>query len=214
MTGVAYGRASRVSFVEVLVDDVVYGRAAYGQPRADVCAGEASGSPNCPGVGFVFGLNTATGNPTLTNGDHQIRIRLLDAAGRITLLPAQAMVVDNPANAVPDGTLTEPVNGARVAGTIRIAGHAYDSDGRIAQVQLLIDGGAVALLRYGLPKPEACAGLTGIAACPNIGFEGEFNTKTLSNGLHRIGVRLLDERGASVVVPRTTSGGANVFVEN
>jgi len=66
----------------------------------------------------------------------------------------------------------------------------------------------------GQPRPEVCAALTGIAACPAIGFEGEFNTKTLSNGLHRIGVRFFDNNGASVVVPRTTNGGANVFVEN
>ena len=214
VTGVAYGRASRVTFVEVLVDDVVYGRASYGLARADVCAGEASGSPNCPGVGFSFALNTGMGTPTLPNGEHKIQLRLQDAAGRFTLLPAQRLVVDNATNAVPEGALTEPVNGARVSGTIRIAGHAYDSDGRVVQVQLLVDGGAVSLLRYGLPRPEACAGLTGIAACPNIGFEGEFNTKTLSNGLHRIGVRFIDDRGASVVVPRTTNGGANVFVEN
>mgnify|MGYP000045608829 CR=1 FL=1 len=214
VTGFAYARGLRVNAVEVLMDDLVYGRAAYGLQRADLCAGEASGAPNCPGLGFTFGLNTTAGVPTLTNGPHQLRLRLIDATGRFTLLPARTIVVDNPANLPPEGALTAPVNGDRVSGTIRVTGHAYDPDGRVTQVQLLIDGGAVAALPYGQPRPEVCAGLTGIAACPAIGFEGEFNTKTLSNGLHRIGVRFIDTNGASVVVPRTTSGGVNVFVEN
>jgi len=152
--------------------------------------------------------------PTLINGPHQLRLRLIDATGRFTLLPARTIVVDNPVNLPPDGALTAPVNGDRVSGTMRVTGHAFDPDGRVTQVQLLIDGGAVAALPYGQPRQEVCAGLTGITACPAIGFEGEFNTKTLSNGLHRIGVRFIDNNGAAVVVPRTTSGGINVFVEN
>ena len=213
--GYAYGRgATRVNFVEVLVDDIVHGRAIYNAPRPDICAAEANGSPNCPAVGFRFDLNTALGTPTIVNGEHQLRIRLLDAAGRITALPAQTIIVDNAANQAPLGTMTAPVNGARVSGTIRISGYGYDPDGRVAQVLLLVNGTNRATIRYGLPQPEVCAGLPNIAACPNIGFEAEFDTKAIPNGLHRIGVMLVDDRGAQVTVPRTTNAGVNVFVEN
>ena len=215
IVGYAYGRgATRVNFVEVLVDDIVHGRAIYNAPRPDICAAEANGSPNCPAVGFRFDLNTALGIPTIVNGEHQLRIRLLDATGRITALPAQTIIVDNAANQAPLGTMTAPVNGARVSGTIRISGYGYDPDGRVAQVLLLVNGTNRATIRYGLPQPEVCAGLPNIAACPNIGFEADFDTKAIPNGLHRIGVMLVDDRGAQVTVPRTTNAGVNVFVEN
>lgn len=214
VNGYAYGRQSRVTAVEVLLDEVVYGRAAYNVTRADICANEANGSPNCPAVGFRFPLNSVNGFPATTSGEHRLQIRLIDALGRITLLPPQTLVVDNPANRPPDGSMTEPVNGAQVAGMLRIAGHAYDPDGRVTQVLLVVDGQARAVARYGLPRPEACQGLPDITACPNIGFELDFDTKVLTNGLHRIGVALLDDRGTQVVIPRTTSAGVNVMVQN
>ncbi|MBY0505264.1 MAG: M36 family metallopeptidase [Bryobacteraceae bacterium] len=214
VNGYAYGRSSRVSFVEVLVDEIVYGRAAYNVNRVDICAAEASNSPNCPAVGFRLPINSVSGFPALTNGEHRLQIRLLDALGRITLLPAQMITVDNPVNLPPDGAMTEPVNGARVSGVLRVSGYGYDPDGRVTQVLLVVDGLGRAVARYGLPRPEACAGLPDITACPNIGFEVEFDTKILTNGLHRIGIALLDDRGRQVVIPRTTSSGVNVFVEN
>lgn len=216
ITGYAYGRATRVTAVEILIDDITFGRATYGLARAELCAGsgEAAGSPNCPGIGFRFAMNTATVTPTLPNGRHQVRLRLVDALGRLTLLEPQTIVVDNPANQPPDGAMTAPVNGARVSGTLRVTGHAYDPDGRITQVLLLVDGGAVAVATYGRPSPEACAGLPNVGACPNIGYEVTFDTRTLSNGLHRIGIALVDNNGAQVIIPRTTNAGVNVFVEN
>jgi len=69
-------------------------------------------------------------------------------------------------------------------------------------------------LRYGLPRPEACAALTDIAACPNIGFEGTFDTRTLSNGPRRLGVLLYDTVFRPVVIPGITSAGMNITVAN
>ena len=79
---------------------------------------------------------------------------------------------------------------------------------------LLIDGAPRATLRYGLARPEACEALPSIAACPNIGFGGTFDTRTLANGAHRLGVLVVDNGGRSVVVPGITAAGMNITVDN
>jgi len=53
-----------------------------------------------------------------------------------------------------------------------------------------------------------------VSSCPNIGFEGTFDTKLLRNGPHRLGVRLVDDTGQSTVIPAITSAGMNITVEN
>jgi hypothetical protein len=72
-----------VTTVQVLVDGVLYGNAAYGQVRGDVCAVyPASG---CPNVGWVYTLDTTL----LPNGVHTLEIRVLAANGqdRVVTVP-------------------------------------------------------------------------------------------------------------------------------
>lgn len=200
VTGVAYGTGGvRVQFVDVMIDGIVYGRATYGMARADMCAAEAQGSPNCPGVGFTFGLNSTAAAPTLNNGSHRLQIRVIDESGRATLIPEQPIniTVENTANALPTGGLESPRNGERVSGVIRIAGRASDSDGRVTAAALLIDNE-----------------LRGALRLVDGGFEGEFDTRLLQNGQHTLGVRLLDDRGGAEVIPKIAGGGLNIRVEN
>jgi hypothetical protein len=217
VSGYAFTPQLRVTAVDVLVDGVAASRAVYGLPRADLCAGPAQGSPNCPGVGFRAALVTG-GNaaPTIPNGTHKLQIRVTDESGRLTLLPAEPLLieVDNPTPVLPDAVLTSPANLERVSGTIRVTGHAWDPDGRILNVTLLVDNVLRTTARYGLPRPEACAALTNVANCPNIGFELDFDTRVLTNGLHRLGILVRDDQGNTVVLPRTTSGGINLYVQN
>lgn len=217
VTGYVYGTAGvRVQTVDVIIDGVAYGRAGYNVARQDVCAGPASGSVNCPGVGFNFTLNTATGSPTLTNGAHSLQVRATDASGRTTLIPEIpiSFVVANPQNVPPKGVLTTPTNMERVSGVIRLSGYAWDPDGRVVGAQLLLNGALRANARYGLPRPEACAELPDVTACPNIGFEVDLDTRALPNGLYTFGIRLVDDRGAAVVIPAVTATGINVVVNN
>ena len=98
---------------------------------------------------------------------------------------------------------------------LTISGHAWDPDGRIAPVFLLVDGvQRGAAIRYGLPRPEACAALADVAACPNIGFEGTYDTRSLSNGAHRLGAILRDDAGRAVIIPGLTTAGMNIIVDN
>ena len=217
LRGYAYSAASRVTAVDVIIDDIVYSRAMYGQPRADICGADAAGAPNCPAIGWQTMLNTTAAIPALRNGEHRLQVRITEDSGRISYRPESPLkvTVDNPANEPPKGVVTEPTNLQRVSGMLTISGHAWDPDGRIASVFLLIDGvQRGAAIRYGLPRPEACAALADVAACPNIGFEGTYDTRTLSNGAHRLGAILRDDAGRAVIIPGLTTAGMNIIVDN
>jgi len=216
LRGYAFSKVSRVSAVDVLIDGVSYGRAVYGFNRQDICAGAAAGSPNCPGIGWQVSFNTLTVFPGLTAGEHRLQIRITEDNGRLTIQPEQPILVkvEVPANVPPTGAVTQPANAERVSGVITVSGHGWDPDGRVLQAILVVDGQQRVLLRYGLPRPDACAELTDAAACPNIGFEGTFDTRTLSNGAHRLGVLLVDNAGRSILIPGITTSGMNITVDN
>ncbi len=218
LRGFAYSKSTRVTAVDLIIDNIAYGRTSFGVTRADLCAanGPATGSPNCPGVGWVTAIDTTSEGPALRNGEHRVQVRITEDNGRITYHPETPVVVtvDNPANKLPIGVVTTPTNLQRVSGVLNISGHAYDPDGRFLLVYLLIDNQIRATLRYGNARPEVCATLSGIPACPNIGFDGTFDTRLLSNGPHRLGVLLLDGDDATVVAPLITNAGMNIIVDN
>ena len=213
--GYALAEEVRVVSADILVDGVTYGSAMYGQERADACAGLA-GRPNCPRVGFQLNLDTASTALPMPNGRHTLAARVQDETGRFTLIPETpiTIVVRNPENQLPMGALETPRRNDRLRGTARISGHAYDPDGRVTTVSLLVDGQLLTTVPYGLPRPEACAQLQQTAACPNIGFELDLDTRRIANGPRVLGIRLLDDRGGAVTIPRDNRNGINVFVEN
>ncbi len=210
--GYAVADTVRVSFVDVLIDGVNYGRALYGAPRNDIC-GALPGRPNCPNIGFTFNLNTA-GSLPVVNGTHTLSIRAMDSLTRLTTLQTITFTVSNEANRMPTGVLTSPRPGERLKGTVRISGHAWDRDGRITRVGLVMDNILVAIVPYGRPRPQECAQLPDVTACPNIGFEMDYDTRALTNGLHTLGIQLTDDRGATVMIPNLIRAGMNVVVEN
>jgi hypothetical protein len=216
LRGYAYSKATRVTAVDVIVDGVAFTRAAYGLNRADLCAADAAGAPNCPGLGWQAVINTTANAPALPNGDHTVQLRITEDNGRLSFQPETPIKVsvDNPVNLPPTGVLTAPTNAQRVSGILTISGHAWDPDGRILSATIAIDGVQYNTLRYGLPRPEACASLENIAACPNIGFEGTFDTRRLANGNHRLAVILRDDSGRAVTIPGLTNAGINIAVDN
>ncbi|MBI3471036.1 MAG: M36 family metallopeptidase, partial [Candidatus Solibacter usitatus] len=206
----------RVLALEVMVDGLTWGPATYNQRRDDICTTPGPAAPpNCPFVGFTYLLNT-TGFPPVTNGRHTVQIRVRDETGRLTLVPDTplAITVNNPAAQTPQGVLTTPVNNQRLSGTVRISGHAWTPGGRIDAVLLLVDGASFGLAQYGQPRPEACATLPDVAACPNIGFELDFDTRRVPNGPHTLSVFLIDDKGQTAEIPKVVYDGINVFVNN
>ncbi len=214
--GYAYSRSLRLRGVDVLIDGVTYGAATYSQRREDICGPLTEKPPNCPNVGFTYNLNTRSGSVPLPNGPHTLQVRARDELDRYTLIPETPLTVtvNNPSNQLAQGVLATPKPNETLKGRIRITGHGWDPDGRVTGVALLLDGVAVETLRYGLPRPDECAQLTGVTACPNIGFEGDFDTTQFANGPHVLGIRLTDNSGATVILPRLARNGMNILLAN
>jgi hypothetical protein len=221
--GYAYAEDLSVARVDLLIDGLTRGGIAYGAAagaagtRTDVCGAlPAPLPPNCPMVGWTLTLNTRTGSPPLPDGPHVMQLRVQDQGGRFTLLPEEPVpfTVRNGAQTFPTGALTSIQPGARLSGIVPISGYAYSPGGRVTSVLVLVDGSGVASAQYGLPRPEECATLPGVEACPNIGFNANLDTRTLSNGSHVIGVRITNDAGLGVTVPNLARNGMSVTVDN
>jgi hypothetical protein len=211
---------ARVMGVDVIVDGITYGAATYGLLRNDVCTGIMPAILDCPRIGFSFMLNTTAQNPTgdilMSAGNHALQLRGRDSNGRLFLFPDNPLTirVNNPVNRAPNVVITVPKANDYAVGRMSIMGHAFDVDGRVVSVAIAIDGITYTLpVNYGSPRPEACAALTDVTACPNIGFEVEFDTRRLSNGPHLVRVSAIDDKGAIGYAP-SFLGGVNFIVQN
>jgi extracellular elastinolytic metalloproteinase len=216
VTGWAHAGELRVAGVDVLIDGITYATASYGLSRNDVCNAILPRPVNCPNVGFVANINSLRGAIVLPDGEHKMQIRVRDESGRLTLLPEQPVTftVDNGPNQLPVGAIETLTNGQTVRGVITIRGWAYDPDGTISLVRVLSNGAFVSTARYGIARPDICATLPDVTACPAIGFELEYDTRLMPNGPGRLGVILTDNRGTNVIVPNLVDGGLNVVVDN
>jgi hypothetical protein len=215
--GYAYADDLRVTRVDLLIDGVTYPGGIYGGARTDICGALPSPTPpNCPGIGWTATLNTRTGSPPLPDGPHSVQLRVTDETGRLTLVPNQPVpfTVKNATQTFPTGSLTSINPNARLSGVVSVSGYAYSPVGRVTSVALLVDEFIVAVAQYGLPRPQDCANLPGVTACPNIGFNVNLDTRTLTNGPHVLGVRIVNDSGFSVIVPNQVANGINVTVDN
>jgi len=152
----------------------------------------------------------------LPDGPHSMQLRVMDETGRYTLLPAQPIpfTVKNGTQTFPVGAVTSPKPNDRLSGIVAVSGYAYSPGGRVTSVLLLVDGTTVAAGQYGLPRPDVCATLPDVTACPNIGFTVNLDTRTLTNGDHVIGVRITNDAGLGVTVPNQVRNGMNVVIDN
>ena len=79
-----------VTLIEVLIDGQKVGEATYGQARPDIVT-NWGGFPNAANSGFRFTFDTTK----LSNGEHILSIRLIDAAGNVTIIGARPFVAQN-----------------------------------------------------------------------------------------------------------------------
>ncbi len=216
ITGWGYVPSVRIFAADVLIDGASYTRAAYGAARNDICTPLSPRPIGCPGIGFTAQINSTAGPVPLVNGEHKLQIRLQDQTGKYYLIPETPVTftVNNPVNRPPVGDILTLKNNDKVSGTISISGYAYDPDGRVTSVILIIDNIVRGTARFGGDRSEVCANLTDVAQCPNIGFDIDFDTRTLTNGLHSLRLRAADSGGGVGFVPATPNAGFNLYVEN
>jgi len=214
--GYAHAPDLRVIAVEVLLDGLTIGRTQYGLARAEICRDLSPAPPNCPAIGFTLTVNPLGVPLPIPNGEHKLQLRVIDQTGRMTVFPEVVVSVRLPDRQPPVGALTLPLHNDRISGMVRVSGQAWDPDGRVTLVQLLVDGVTRATVPYGAPRPEACSDLIDVPLCPNIGFQLDYDTRQLLNGPHVLGVRVIDNQGNASILPapRPNANGITVVVQN
>lgn len=206
----------RITAVDSLIDGISNGAAIYNQPRPDVCTGLTPLPVNCPAVGFQYLFDPILGIQTVAPGRHTLQFRARDDSGRLTLFPETpvSFTIPGTPNRVPTGALETPVANATLRGTVTVRGWAYDPDGTVTSARLIVNGVVQATFRLVEPRPDICATLPNVRACPNIGFETTLDTTLLRNGLNSLYIQVFDNAAGSVNLPLTSGTGINVFVGN
>jgi hypothetical protein len=212
---------AKVRYVDVLIDGVTYGAASFGLTRTDVCSTLGSGAAplDCPRIGFSYTLDTTnqdTLSLMLANGQHKLQVRAIDQYSRVHLIPETpiTITVTNEANKLPVVALETAVANQTFSGTMSLNGYAYDPDGKVQVVYLVIDEVYYGGVTYGGDRSAVCAALPDVAACPKIGFTTNFDTKRLTNGPHFLRMVAYDNTGYYTQLPAVTGSGINFFVQN
>jgi archaellum component FlaG (FlaF/FlaG flagellin family) len=205
------GTAINPNSLQVKVDGYIYGSATYGGDRSDVCA-VYPGRVGCPNVGFNFELNTAPLSP----GAHTITVSATDTDAP-TPDTGSANVTVNVGGAVrPSVYIDLPGVNEVISGTVSVVGWAIDNTSAIGtainpgSLQVLVDGVLVGTATYGVNRSDVCSAYPGRAGCPNVGFNFNLDTLTLTNGPHTITIWATDTDS----IPDTGSASVNVTVLN
>ena len=174
--------------------------------RQDVCNNPtwaAVGDPDCPFVGWRGEFDTTS----ISNGSHTLEVRASDPAGN-TSSWTRSFSVDNPVGdtTAPDVWVDGPGHAAVVSGSYRLHGWARDSSS-VDQFRFYMDGVRIfpsSFRRTG--RNDVCSTAQGIAVgdpdCPNVGWEGYYDTNSLSDGSHTFTVEAIDAVGNSKVFNR------------
>jgi len=100
---------------------------------------------------YAYALNTAT----LSNGNHSLTAVAKDTSGNTATSAAVSITVNNaPANG-PTVSITSPLAGITVSGTIAVTATASDNTGGIAQVQFEVDGSNLGAADTTLPYSQS-----------------------------------------------------------
>jgi len=180
IAGWAVSDNAAISNVQILVDGISYGTAAYGAPRGDVC-GTYPGRPGCPNVGWTFSLDTST----LTSGAHTLSVTATSVTGQ-RATSSRSFQVDNALTGPGRLSIDLPFPGNTYQGPVQFSGWAVHSSLVVTAVSITIDGVPYGNATYGGSRGDACAVYPG-RSCPNIGWTFPLDTTQLADGAHTFG---------------------------
>ena len=138
---------------------------------------------------YSFALDTTT----MSNGSHTIMAIAHDAEGNTGASQDVTVVVNNPPpdTTAPTVSITSPVSGSTVSGTVTISATASDDSGSVAGVQFQLDG-----VNFGTEKTAAPYSIA-------------WDTMTVGNGSHTLTAVARDAAGNTA-----TSTAVSVNVNN
>lgn len=175
-----------VAAVDIYVDGVVAGRAAFGRNRPGVAVA-FPGYPDSDHAGWSFALNTTR----YANGLHTVTPRVLSSLGETVDLPSRVFEFLNTThNLVPFGEVEMPAPNTELYGTCNpaqinnrrlsvVSGYALDvgieiGDTGVGYVELLIDGSLYANTRVDCIYAPALGGLTDCYGLRRLDIERAF----------------------------------------
>lgn len=215
--GWALDNTAAITRVTVSVDAVLWGDAAYGGNRPDVCVVYPN-RQSCPNVGWNFLLDTTM----LADGTHTLSVTAYGSDGRHLTAEAPFTTANATASGAVHLTLEQPSlqSAALVGGTV-VKGWALDLNSAVASVSIYMDGVLVGPATRGISRPDVCANFASAPDCPNVGWSLLLDTTKLADGSHSLAVVATSANGdhATTSVPVrvanwTTADPMRVDIDN
>ena len=219
---VSGNQAGITSRVELWVDGSIVTQLDRGLARADVqqyLAGQGISAPD------NLGFSGLWDSRTVIDGSHLISIQAADAAGMsrestrviasVSFFTYNNLLTTSTSSSVGTttttyflqgslrGSLENPSNNAVVSGDVSISGWAAVVSGKQAgiagRIELLVDGLLVGQLERGFIRLDVQQYLVGqgITAPNNLGFSGQWDSRSVADGSHLVCIRGADAAGMS-----------------
>ena len=193
--GWAIDATAAIASVQISVDGVQQGAAAYGGTRADVCA-VYTNLPGCPNVGWNYSLNTRT----LSDGSHTLEVTATTADGQTSTI-TRAITVSNNGSASTHIMIDRPnAQTGVLSGWAGLGGWAIDDKAAVTEVDVAVDGVFLATATYGILRTDVCAAYPGRQGCPNVGWGYWLDTTKLTDGAHALQITAKTSTGGESTV--------------
>ncbi|HSE96724.1 MAG TPA: putative Ig domain-containing protein [Blastocatellia bacterium] len=168
-----------------------------------IMSGSLAAGLNLSASGVISGTPTAPGTSVFV-------VRVTDSAQQ-TVSRTLAINVRPADKLAPFGALETPDFGTTLNNMASGTGWALDNVG-IHKIEVLVDGEKVGEAIYGLSRPDVAVVWGNFPNARNSGFSFTFDTTQLSNGAHKLAVRVLDQAGnASLIGQRSFNTQNRVF---
>ncbi len=194
--GWAVDTDARIVAVDIAIDGVSFGSAGYGIPRPDACAAY-SNAQGCPNVGW----NIAFDSTALSDGTHTLAVTATAINGQTYTITRTFTTANltgsNPIRVNID--IPGPQN-PTFSGSAMVVGWALSTAGRLANVQVLVDGVPKGVATDTVARPDVCLVMPSSPDCPTVGWTFTLDTTTLANGSHTLevtGISASGQRGTT-----------------
>ena len=150
------------------------------------------------GAGLSLSASGVISGTPLNPGTLVFGVRLTDSAQQ-TLTRTFAIKVNPADKLAPFGVLETPDHNATVSTMATGSGWALDNIGVVA-VEVLVDGQKVGDATLGQARPDIASVWGSFPNSGSAGFRFTLDTTRLSNGEHRLAVRVLDAQGNTTII--------------
>jgi hypothetical protein len=157
-------------------------------------ASQYVGWPGLSAAGFSGRVDLSSVSP----GEHRIAIRVKLEDGSTAVVGEQPIRVLGGPDAI--GFIDLPAEGASVSGPTYVAGWALGMRSPVAQVEVSVDGKAVATATKGYRRPDVAAVHVSLPDADTSGWDAIVDTARLKPGPHVLGVACVLADGGHVTL--------------